>query len=176
MRDLRRLPALAALFTGLNLAWELAQLPLYGIWWTESAAQIAYAVVHCTAGDLLIGVGTLIGAVLIAGRGWPADAASRRRVIALTTVFGVGYTVFSEWLNVVIRGAWAYTEWMPILPPLGTGLTPVLQWVLLPGFALYVTYGRPMMPPPLFSTQTRPIGPTRAACGGSRQSVRRQSG
>jgi len=57
----------------------------------------------------------------------------------LTTLLGVGYTVASEWLNVVVRQTWAYTQAMPRLPPFGTGLSPVLQWLLLPGLALYVT-------------------------------------
>jgi hypothetical protein len=47
-------------------------------------------------------------------------------------VLGIGYTVFSEWLNVDVRATWAYTEQMPVLPPLGTGLTPLLQWLIIP--------------------------------------------
>ena len=30
---------------------------------------------------------------------------------------------------------------LPRLPPFGTGLSPVLQWLLLPGLALYLTAG-----------------------------------
>ena len=46
----RYLPWLA----GLSLAWEIAQLPLYTIWNDGRPAYIAFAVVHCTAGDVLI--------------------------------------------------------------------------------------------------------------------------
>jgi hypothetical protein len=127
----------AGAFAVLNLAWEVAQLPLYTIWWTDPPGRIAFAVIHCTGGDLMIGAFALLAAVVVAGGGWPENAASRRRVVVLTTVFGVGYTVFSEWLNVEVREAWAYTEAMPLLPPLSTGLTPVLQWALLPGPALW---------------------------------------
>jgi len=129
---------LATLFGGLNLAWEIAQLPLYTIWWSGASQQIAFAVVHCTGGDLLIGASALAAALLVAGREWPEDRSARSRVILLTIVFGLGYTVFSEWLNVVVRETWAYTKWMPRVPPLGTGLSPVLQWVLLPGLALHL--------------------------------------
>jgi hypothetical protein len=54
---------------GLNLAWEIAQLPLYTIWWTDPGPRIAFAVLHCTAGDLMIGAASLAAALLFVGRG-----------------------------------------------------------------------------------------------------------
>ncbi|MBR0682914.1 hypothetical protein GXW74_20650 [Roseomonas eburnea] len=65
---------------------------------------------------------------------WPDHA--HGRVLALTVVIGLGYTVYSEWLNVEVRGSWAYADAMPRLPMLGTGLAPVLQWALLPPLAM----------------------------------------
>ena len=56
---------------------------------------------------------------------WPARA--HRRVAALTIGFGAGYTVFSEWLNTVVRKSWAYSDLMPAVPVIGTGLSPLLQ-------------------------------------------------
>ena len=54
----RWLPALrrylAVMVLG-NLAWEIAQLPLYTIWRTGTFGEKAFAVLHCTGGDLLIG-------------------------------------------------------------------------------------------------------------------------
>lgn len=29
---------------------------------------------------------------------------------------GLGYTLFSEWLDIEVRGAWAYRDLMPVLP------------------------------------------------------------
>ena len=57
-------------------------------------------------------------------------------------LLGLGYTVFSEWLNVRIRQTWSYTEAMPLLPPLGTGLAPFLQWVIVPGMAFGIAASR----------------------------------
>ncbi|MDY7115336.1 hypothetical protein RAN53_03135 [Halomonas sp. SSL-5] len=37
-----------------------------------------------------------------------------------------------EWHATVIAQRWSYTPMMPTLPRLGTGLTPLLQWLLLP--------------------------------------------
>ena len=118
-----------------HLAWETAHVPLYRIWQEGSAAQIAFAIVHCSGGDLLIALSALVGALLLAGSpGWPTERG--RGVAALTLAFGVAYTFYSEWLNVSVRGSWSYTEVMPVLPPLGTGLSPILQWLVVPSVAL----------------------------------------
>lgn len=117
------------------LAWEIAQLPLYTLWRDGAPGAIAFAVLHCSLGDALIGVAAFAWALLLVGApDWPASGF--RRVLAGTLAIGVAYTVYSEWLNVEIRQAWAYTEAMPRLPWLGTGLAPLLQWVLVPPFAL----------------------------------------
>jgi hypothetical protein len=49
---------------------------------------------------------------------------------------GVGYTIFSEYLNTVIRRSWTYAELMPTLPLLGIGLAPMAQWVVVPSASL----------------------------------------
>jgi hypothetical protein len=51
---------------------------------------------------------------------------------------GAAYTILSEWLNVEIRRSWSYTATMPVLPFLGTGLTPLLQWLIVPTLALAI--------------------------------------
>ena len=43
---------------------------------------------------------------------------------------GLGFTVFSEWVNVYVTGAWDYQPTMPLVA--GIGLTPLLQWVVVP--------------------------------------------
>ena len=124
-------------FALLNLVWELAQLPLYTIFTTGSAREIAFAVVHCTIGDVLIGIAALVLA-LIATR---AGAVARWRfgaVAVIATALGATYTVFSEWLNVEVLQWWAYAERMPVLPVVGTGLAPLVQWLVLPGLALAI--------------------------------------
>ncbi len=115
----------------MNLVWEFAQMPLYTIWATGSTGEIIYAGLHCTAGDAMIGAAALLGALLLAAPGrWPREG--RSPVLIVAVAIGLAYTVFSEWLNVEIRSAWAYSEAMPVVPLLGTGLTPVIQWLTLP--------------------------------------------
>ena len=114
-----------------DLAWEAAHLPLYTIWRTGTPGEKAFAVVHCTGGDLLIALACLALAIVLVGEpAWPARA--HRRVAALTIGFGAAYTVLSEWMNVVARQTWACSDLMPIVPVIGTGLSPLLQWVAVP--------------------------------------------
>jgi hypothetical protein len=114
-----------------NLAWEFAQLPLYTIWYEGNARQIVFAALHCTGGDLLIAGAVLFATLLTLADGrWPH---SRYRTVAAgAIVAGIAYTIFSEWLNTEIRGSWAYTDLMPQLPLIGTGIAPLAQWIVVP--------------------------------------------
>lgn len=121
---------------GGNFLWEAAHLPLYTIWRTGTWRENAFAVVHCTGGDLLIATASLTLALVLAGhRDWPARRFGA--VAALTIVSGVAYTAFSEWLNIVLRASWAYSELMPVVRLGGfeLGLSPVAQWIVVPVLA-----------------------------------------
>ncbi|MBS0240594.1 MAG: hypothetical protein JSS20_00360 [Proteobacteria bacterium] len=117
----------------LNLVWETLQLPLYTLGSEGRIGAQALAVLHCTGGDLLIAASGLALAWLAVGRGrWPL--ASQASVAALTILIGLAYTVYSEWQNVAVRGSWAYSSLMPVLP-LGffsVGLSPLAQWLIVP--------------------------------------------
>lgn len=131
----------AARYTGVaavaHLGWEMAQLPLYTLWREGTPWQIAFAVVHCSFGDVLITTAALTLAGILAWlRGWRFFG---RRMAVTMVVLGIAYTVFSEWLNVTVRGSWAYAPQMPLLPPFGTGLTPLFQWFIVPVLALILT-------------------------------------
>ena len=120
-----------------DLAWEAAHLPLYTIWRTGTPGEKVFAVVHCTGGDLLIALACLTLALVLVGKpAWPARA--HRRVAALTIGFGVAYTIFSEWLNITVREAWAYSDLMPVVPIIDTGLSPLLQCAVVPLLALHL--------------------------------------
>ena len=133
------LPALAtylAAIGALSLVWEVLQLPLFTIWATGSLAERAFAVVHCTGGDLLIALVSLVIALIGTwATDWPRQGF--RRVAVLAIVLGIAYTAFSEWLNVYVRQSWAYADWMPTVA-VGTiriGVSPLLQWLVVPTLA-----------------------------------------
>lgn len=117
-----------------NLAWEFAQLPLYTLWLTATPKQMAFAAIHCTGGDVLIALASLMLALSIIGPvRWPREG--YRPVLALTLLFGIAYTIFSEWLNIEVRQSWDYRDLMPIVPVINTGLSPLLQWIIIPSAA-----------------------------------------
>jgi hypothetical protein len=120
-----------------NLAWEAAHLPLYTLWNTGTAREKLFAIVHCTGGDVLIALTCLAVALITVGhRDWPL--CTFRPVAAVTVILGVGYTIFSEWLNIVVRQSWAYSELMPVVPIIDTGVTPLMQWLVVPLVALWL--------------------------------------
>jgi len=106
-------------------------MPLYTLWQSGTAEQIILYGLHCTGGDILIALSVLIGAALVFGRSnWPIKHSTL--VLGSMLLFGLGYTIYSEWLNTVVRESWGYSALMPVLPPLGTGLSPLLQWIVVP--------------------------------------------
>jgi hypothetical protein len=119
-----------------NLVWEFAHMPLYTRWETGTPSEIAFAALHCTGGDILIATSALLAALFLLGSSqWP-DAGYRRVGLA-TILIGLGYTIFSEWLNIEVREAWAYRDLMPVIPVIDAGLSPIAQWIVLPIIAFW---------------------------------------
>ncbi len=133
---------LAAILLG-NLIWEVLQLPLYTIWQEATLPTLAFAVLHCTLGDVAIAAACLVLALISFGTvDWAREVRAYRRVAAVATAIGVAYLVYSEYVNVGAPGRWDYAPEMPRLPPFGTGLAPFLQWLLLPPLAFVHAWRR----------------------------------
>ncbi len=125
---------------GLNLIWEFAQLPLYTIWANEPIGAAALAVVHCTIGDGLIAGAALLSAWLVTGR-LRLRAGMPLSVAAVAIGLGVAFTIVSERRATLAVHSWEYSSWMPVIPWLQVGLTPVLQWFALPPIAMQLVFG-----------------------------------
>ena len=120
-----------------NLLWETVQMPLYTLWRTGTRREVTIAILHCSAGDVMIAAAVLVLTLALLGSpDWPAR--SRWPVGVCTLLFGLICTIYSEYLNTVVRLAWRYTDAMPVLPVLGTGLAPFMQWVFVPAIAILV--------------------------------------
>lgn len=116
-----------------NLVWEFLQLPLYTIGQSGTWREQAFAVAHCTAGDVLISTWTLIVAIVLSRQwDWPVRGGA---VVALVTiVISVAYTFYSEWQNVYVVKTWAYASGMPriVVGTIAIGLSPLAQWIVIP--------------------------------------------
>jgi hypothetical protein len=141
-RPWSKLGEIIAIFGGLNLLWEVAQLPLYSIWYEASPGTIAFAVFHCTAGDVLIGANSAIVAILLAAILFSSAPPPAWATGALFLLISQAYTAYSEWLNVFVRKSWSYSVLMPTMPPLQTGLSPMLQWIVVPALTVWIVRSR----------------------------------
>lgn len=122
-----------------HLAWETAHVRLYTIWEQASSAEIRFAVLHCTGGDLLIAAVASLTAWLLCRRPQPG-VRTLWRIAAVSIGLGLAFTLVSERLNVDLWRNWAYRPAMPLVPGTSIGLTPVLQWLVVPLAAFAVVH------------------------------------
>jgi hypothetical protein len=134
----------SALALVLNLTWEIAQVRLYTIWAAADGMSVAWALLHCSLGDVVIALAMFALAGIGLWRGdWPESRPWTGGAIVM--IGATAFTVWSEWYNVDHAGNWRYTASMPTM--FGIGLSPLLQWLILPP-VLVVTYR--MLGPVLF--------------------------
>lgn len=118
----------------LNFFWEVAQTYFYTLRDSPFPTML-YGWFHCTLGDVIINTGSFsFISMLNRSRRWFLKLNALNFVSFL--LIGLVYTVFSEWLNVHIFKSWAYNELMPIVPLINVGLTPFLQWLVIPPIAI----------------------------------------
>lgn len=122
----------------LHFVWEFVQVPTYA-----GMAELPHweAIKLCTAatfGD--------VGMALTAF--WLASLAARRRdwilqptriPVAISVAVGIALTVGFEYYYTNISLRWTYSDLMPLVPPLGTGLGPLLQWIVIPLIVIWLT-------------------------------------
>ena len=125
----------------LNFPWEFLQVPLF-----EGMAEGSHwqGILICTRATLGDGVIVLIAywAAAAAWRDrWWFKHSSARQLIAFTSA-GLLITIVLE--HLATRSdhpdwGWRYSELMPIVPVLGIGLTPFLQWLVIPPLVVWFT-------------------------------------
>jgi hypothetical protein len=118
----------------LNVAWEIAQMPLYKLPPAPFSFYTVYSIAHCSIGDMLIATAVYFGAALAAGWHWPIDAPLRG--LSALLPLAVAYTAYSEWRNVYVTGSWGYDTAMPMV--FGLGLAPLAQWLAIPPIAVFL--------------------------------------
>lgn len=129
----KRLIVWIVLAAVLNSLWELAQLPLYGLWNDPDRSRIAAYLIHCILGDVLIAtVLFFLTSMILRSFNWPADYPWRGGALVIT--LALVYTAFSEWYNVYEVKSWSYAPQMPLIG--GIGVTPLLQWFVVPALMI----------------------------------------
>ncbi|MBW3618497.1 MAG: hypothetical protein KY446_12285 [Proteobacteria bacterium] len=123
----------------LNFPWEFLQTPLF-----EGMADAPHwrAVQRCGIATIGDGVIMLVAfwcmAAVARTRGWVLKP-SFRQTLGFTVV-GAGVTVAVERLATIGLWpmSWSYADAMPIVPVLGAGLSPLLQWLILPPLVVWL--------------------------------------
>lgn len=135
----RLLPELPVAGFGLltHFAWEMLQVPWFAGMVEASHGAVVWLCIQATGGDLVILVAGFWLASLVAGhRDWLVAGA---RLPALIVVLsGVTVTLIFEWLATGPLDRWTYADAMPVVPLVGVGLAPLLQWLLLPPLILWL--------------------------------------
>lgn len=117
--------------------WEWMQSPFFTDI-SEDFNKIVFFTIHCTFSDILI-LFSSVTLLCIFKREIAWIFHPRKMNYILITSMGLFYTLLSEYINVQLLQRWKYSNLMPIVPGLGIGLTPILQWLLLPSIILLVT-------------------------------------
>jgi len=120
----------------LNLAWEVWQVPYFRGMADQSHWLGVKTCTQATFGDAGIALAAFWVTTLFARtRSWTMQP--RRSDIAIFIGVGLAATIFIETLSIGVLERWTYSDAMPRLPILGTGLLPLLQWLAVPPLVLW---------------------------------------
>ena len=120
----------------LNLAWEMIQMPLYKN--MEPGLQSTIFCGMASLADALMVVLLYYGLALVYKEAFWIKKAKILQIVALMMAGSIG-AVFAE-LRHVSSGSWSYTDAMPLVPVINVGLSPVLQFMLLPAIIYYLSF------------------------------------
>ncbi|AFZ38378.1 hypothetical protein Sta7437_4955 (plasmid) [Stanieria cyanosphaera PCC 7437] len=115
----------------LNFLWEMQQMPFFKVSPEFTCTDVVNNCTLATVGDVgisLAAFGTV--AVLSKSRRWILQPNWWQ--VSIFILVGIVITIIFEALATGILNRWQYEDIMPTLPFLGTGLSPVLQWLIIP--------------------------------------------
>jgi hypothetical protein len=122
----------------LHFVWEFVQVPTYAGMAELPHWEAIKLCMSATFGD--------VGFALTAF--WLASLAARRRdwilrptrfPASIFVVVGIVLTVGFEHYYTNISLRWTYSDLMPLVPPFSTGLSPLLQWLVVPLLVVWLT-------------------------------------
>ncbi|WP_411275492.1 hypothetical protein [Daejeonella sp.] len=112
----------------LNLVWELLQGPLY-FGYNYDAQHITFCALASVA-DANMVVLLYFALTLIYKNVFWIRELTVKRILLIMVIGGIGAIIFE--LRHIMAGSWVYSDSMPIIPYTSVGLSPVLQFTLLP--------------------------------------------
>lgn len=123
----------------LNYPWEFLQAPFFEGMAVASHWDAVKVCTRATFGDAVIMLIAYWSVAVAASDRWWFRAPSRVQMLGFIAA-GVIITVAIEHFatqSMDQAWGWRYADTMPTIPVVGVGLTPLLQWILLPPLAIW---------------------------------------
>ena len=121
----------------LNFAWEVLQGPLYE-GYVYDIQHISFCALAAVA-DAIMVLLLYLGFALVYNKNpfW-AHKLTILRIAVVVMAGGIGAILIE--MRHLSEGNWAYAESMPIIPIVNVGLSPVLQFMVLPVLIYYLSF------------------------------------
>ena len=124
----------------LNFVWEFLHAPLFVFKEQSSWSALTACLWFCAGVDAMMMVFVYwVVALIRQDRCWFLRGRSVDRVLFALTALTLAFA--SEYTAVHYRNLWEYSERMPLIPFARVGLTPMLQWIILPTLILQLLLG-----------------------------------
>ena len=139
-RSLSNAPELpVAMFSFLlHFVWEFLQVPTYAGMAEMAHWQGIKLCTSATIGDVGFALTAFWTASLVARtRHWMGNQVAIPILVFLGV--GIALTVGFEFYYTQVTLRWTYSDLMPLVPPFGTGLSPLLQWIVIPPVVLWLS-------------------------------------
>lgn len=122
----------------LHFVWEFLQVPTYRDMATMAHWDGVKLCTSATVGDVGFALTAFWTVALFArNRLWLVAPAAWQ--VAIFLAVGIGLTIGFEYYYTQVSGRWFYSDLMPLVPPFGTGLSPLIQWIVVPLLVLSLT-------------------------------------
>jgi hypothetical protein len=120
----------------LNLVWELIQGPLYRRY-TYEIRHITFCALASVADAILVLLIYFGFALVLKNALWIKNL-TLPRILLVMLIGGIG-AILAEKRHLA-AGSWTYAESMPIIPIADAGLSPVLQFTILPVLIYFLSF------------------------------------
>ncbi|OJY97497.1 MAG: hypothetical protein DI535_21880 [Citrobacter freundii] len=119
-----------------NLAWEVLQMPLYKDA-PFNIQHIAFCALASVADAIMVLLIYFCFALIYKNPLWVQEF-TMLRILILMLVGGIG-AILAEMRHLSL-GNWAYDKSMPLIPVIKVGISPVLQFMILPALIYYLSF------------------------------------
>ena len=123
----------------LHFVWEFIQAPTYSGMVDMPHWDGIKMCTSATFGDVGFAL-TAFWITSLASRSRQWIYAPRAWQVLVFLAVGIGLTIGFEYYYTQISLRWTYSELMPQVPPFGTGLSPLLQWIVIPLLVIWFTH------------------------------------